>query len=740
MSKSEQTKILSSIKAGNFIGREREIDTLLRHAKGEHQFAGMLILSEPAQGLSELLRQTYDQLFCEQGKTIPIYFEIKKSDQTLKNLAVRFLQTFLRQVVAFRRNDTKVIDSSPDICEISELATPADGHWVDRLIMACTRESELNNESAFIRQALSAALRANSNDAKIFVMFDNLEGIENLTGETDIIEEIKEIFKRSDVPYVFAGMRRFVLKAMLTGNTKLDEAEILQLNSLSFENSGSLIEHLANKNKIKTSDQTRDLIIQQFQASPIFIRYIIETAGEKKDDLDTFQTVEQIYAEELFGGRIKGYYDSIFSRITTSPEIQKQLVNLIYHALTVETEQVPVESWQKHTGLSEADFYRAMNLLNSYEIITVSSNMVEASRENEVLTDYITKRFRLEIRGDKRALAVAETLAEFLKKAPLTMAKFYRRKSAIGVRELLTVFDCQKIPISLLFYNVFKELHKGKDKKNILEDIKSDPEKLELPQIVYTANTVAFYPTISQLTEKERSAVALGFEAADYKDENEIVWIAAEIDSKLEATADVTRFWCDRLEMVALMCDFAKYRLWLISPEGFLPEAVEVLNERNAVGSSRQQVELLAKYLDAEDVISEKINENEFEMVIPMGDDTELIAAYAVEELARRHSFETKAINQIKTALVEACINATEHSHSPDRKIYQKFNVEDDKITITISNRGLRFKGKETKEIKPTDGRRGWGLKLMKSLMDEVKFEQVDDGTKISLVKYLAKK
>jgi serine/threonine-protein kinase RsbW len=122
-----------------------------------------------------------------------------------------------------------------------------------------------------------------------------------------------------------------------------------------------------------------------------------------------------------------------------------------------------------------------------------------------------------------------------------------------------------------------------------------------------------------------------------------------------------------------------------------------------------------------------------------MGDDTELIAAYAVEELARRHSFETKAINQIKTALVEACINATEHSNSPDRKIYQKFNVEDDKITITISNRGLRFKGKETKEITPDEGRRGWGLKLMKSLMDEVKFEQVDDGTKISLVKYLTK-
>jgi anti-sigma regulatory factor (Ser/Thr protein kinase) len=40
-----------------------------------------------------------------------------------------------------------------------------------------------------------------------------------------------------------------------------------------------------------------------------------------------------------------------------------------------------------------------------------------------------------------------------------------------------------------------------------------------------------------------------------------------------------------------------------------------------------------------------------------------------VEEIAKRHHF-PQAINQIKTAR-EACINAIEHSLSPDRKIYQ---------------------------------------------------------------------
>jgi anti-sigma regulatory factor (Ser/Thr protein kinase) len=38
----------------------------------------------------------------------------------------------------------------------------------------------------------------------------------------------------------------------------------------------------------------------------------------------------------------------------------------------------------------------------------------------------------------------------------------------------------------------------------------------------------------------------------------------------------------------------------------------------------------------------------------------------------------------------------------------------------------------------PDEGRRGWGLKLMRRLMDEVSIEDVDDGTRIVMTKYLS--
>ena len=136
-----------------------------------------------------------------------------------------------------------------------------------------------------------------------------------------------------------------------------------------------------------------------------------------------------------------------------------------------------------------------------------------------------------------------------------------------------------------------------------------------------------------------------------------------------------------------------------------------------------------------------------------MGADNEMLAATTVEQVARRLNFTPEAINQIKTAMVEACINASEHSLSPERKIYQRFRVENDKLVITISSRGIvpaniaatvegenRAEQSRRRELTmQAEQRRGWGLKLIKTLMDEVEFERVDEGTSLRMTKYLRK-
>ena len=87
----------------------------------------------------------------------------------------------------------------------------------------------------------------------------------------------------------------------------------------------------------------------------------------------------------------------------------------------------------------------------------------------------------------------------------------------------------------------------------------------------------------------------------------------------------------------------------------------------------------------------------------------------------------------------------------PDRKIYQRFRVENDRLVVTISSRGIvpaNIQGhieEGQRELRADDEaeepqqRRGWGLKLIKTLMDEVEFERVDEGTSLRMTKYLRK-
>ncbi len=742
MSKLPRKIILSRVSADEFVGRSSDFDEILRHAKLETGNRGLLALSTLGVGTTELLCQIYDQLFYEQGEIIPIYFALNPNHKTVEQIARNFLQTFLTQIVAFRRNDANLLLSSPDICEVAEKAVPSDGVWFDRLINNCETDSKLEDELGFVRNCLSSPLRAESHGVKTLVMIDNLHFAGKLQDDISLIEELKEIFSRAKIPFVFAGKRRYLLQVSQSGNTRLNNCQILQLQQLAVSDATLLIENLSRKNEVKVNDQSRDLLIQQFSGKPLFIEAMFASACGKKKDLFGFQKVEQIYVDALFGGRIGKIYDTIFDEITLNAEIQRQIIGLLFDSLTSENHKSSIDVWQRRINLNNNEFQRLMQALHTHEIIRLTASIVEVTDENAILAAYLKARFRLEILAEPRVLVVADILAESLKNAPKTMSNFYRRSSALGLRELLTHFNCQDVPAILFDYANFKQKLKGKESVEIAEALQSEAV-IKLPQMIFNANCVAFYPPIKQFSDDERCTVSLGFEEGNYVTENEIVWLAAEVDSKLEASRELAEFWCDRLEMVALMCDFAKYKLWLITPEGFTPEAVEILHQRRAFGSSRVQIELLVKKLNVENVVKARLKANEYEMVVPMGEDTELIAANTVEEIAKRHHFLPKAVNQIKTALVEACINASEHSHSPDGKIYQKFTVEDDKIIITVTNRGVKMPVKKvleiTSQIEKDEGRRGWGLRLMKTLMDEVKFEQVDDGTSISMTKYLTK-
>jgi len=276
--------------------------------------------------------------------------------------------------------------------------------------------------------------------------------------------------------------------------------------------------------------------------------------------------------------------------------------------------------------------------------------------------------------------------------------------------------------------------------RRALED---EQEQVRLPQVVIVHDLGSG----EQPGVTWRLLTASGFEGGIYTDANEILWTIALINSKEPLDVETLGRIDQHLEPAlrgqrAKSSTISRVVRWYISKEGFSAVASERLASLHAYRSTYLQLDLIQDYVTRLALSGEARPASEFELVIPVEGEAELIAARTAEQIARAADFDQESINQIKTALIEACINAAEHGESPDKKIHQHFAIDEDKLIITVSNKGKTFgraNGQSTPsmDVPPAKGPRGRGLQIIRALMDEVEFERTDDGARLVMIKYL---
>ena len=141
----EGSQILGRVRRDEFIGRTAELERLLSHARqsneqrrsGEARDAnGLLILLAPLAGVSELLRQTFDSLFSRREEVVPIYFALPQAETTAVSAAIEFLNTFLLQYIAYRRDEPALCRASLTLNDLVKLAPAADVVWIEELVEA----------------------------------------------------------------------------------------------------------------------------------------------------------------------------------------------------------------------------------------------------------------------------------------------------------------------------------------------------------------------------------------------------------------------------------------------------------------------------------------------------------------------------------------------------------------------------------------------------------------------------
>jgi anti-sigma regulatory factor (Ser/Thr protein kinase) len=132
-----------------------------------------------------------------------------------------------------------------------------------------------------------------------------------------------------------------------------------------------------------------------------------------------------------------------------------------------------------------------------------------------------------------------------------------------------------------------------------------------------------------------------------------------------------------------------------------------------------------------------------FEMVIPMASDAELVVAKAFEQIGKNLNMDHEVITQIQMALIESAINAIEHSGSYEKKVGVKITASRSRLEIVIESPGRFFDpdkldGPAAEEKLRAGNKRGWGLRMMRKIMDEVKVERIGETTRVILIKNIS--
>ncbi|MDZ4717416.1 MAG: ATP-binding protein [Roseiflexaceae bacterium] len=141
--------------------------------------------------------------------------------------------------------------------------------------------------------------------------------------------------------------------------------------------------------------------------------------------------------------------------------------------------------------------------------------------------------------------------------------------------------------------------------------------------------------------------------------------------------------------------------------------------------------------------------ERVIELRLPSRLGYEKIAMDAATSLARRMGFHEDRINALRTALAEAVTNAIEHGNAHDSamRVLVMLTVRPDELIVSVADQGRNLLDPDKTLVTPSieesftkADKGGWGIWLIRELVDEVEFSTgPGGGNQVRMVIHLEK-
>src|SRR6056297_943414 len=308
-------------KIGNpelFVGREEEFDFFLGdwYMNLEGNFPqNQAILSRRKKGKTSFMQRLFNILWSAGGEkkpgdlqVIPFYYSIKDSDQSLRNFALDFFTSFVKQYVSYKGRNKEDIRGIFTFEELSEIIKDKELEKIYRSMEIKIAKDDWAGmwDVASETPAVIGQLKGE----KIIQIIDEFqyinEFIYNKDGEklNRLSGAYMHVSEMREAPLIVSGSEvHWLLRIVgsLTGRF-----QTYPLENLPEDEAKEAIERYASFTRTTIDKQAKEKIWQLTRGDPLYIKALFISRFNRKKDYTVDDNIIQVYEKEIQQGEIYG--------------------------------------------------------------------------------------------------------------------------------------------------------------------------------------------------------------------------------------------------------------------------------------------------------------------------------------------------------------------------------------------------------------------------------------------------